>query len=130
MFNLDEFANRLRAVRKERRLNQSAFAALGGVGLQTQSRYENGETEPQVRYLAALAEAGIDVAFVLTGKPSKVFDDINSALENLKPEQAAAIRTIVIAMAGANFVVEDRPMFPKGGVLHDHRPAFRSESDE
>lgn len=117
-------------MRKERRLNQSAFAALGGVGLQTQSRYENGETEPQVRYLAALAEAGIDVAFVLTGKPSKVFDEINSAIENLKPEQVDAIRTIVLAMVRSKFVPEGTTASPSKSVQHDRRPAFRSESDE
>ncbi|EQB05020.1 hypothetical protein L286_09655 [Sphingobium sp. HDIP04] len=37
------------------------------MGLQTQSRYEKAETEPGASYFASLADAGVDVLFILTG---------------------------------------------------------------
>lgn len=67
MVNLVETSSRLREERKRLKLNQTAFGELGGVGLQTQSRYEQGRFAPDSLYLAKLAEAGVDVLYILTG---------------------------------------------------------------
>lgn len=58
---------RLREERKRLRLNQTDFAALAGVQISAQTNYENDKRQPDTRYLAALSEAGVDVAYVTTG---------------------------------------------------------------
>jgi transcriptional regulator with XRE-family HTH domain len=59
---------RLKEVREEKRLNQEAFGALGGVSLKTQNRYESGGRKPTFEYLESLAAAGVDVIYLLTGR--------------------------------------------------------------
>lgn len=61
---------RLAEVRKHKGLNQAAFAAIGGVSVKTQVLYEKSERVPDANYLAAVAVAGFDVGYVLTGTPS------------------------------------------------------------
>lgn len=61
------FGDRLRAERERLRLNQTAFAAIGGVTKKTQMLYEGGDRFPDARYLAAISEIGGDVRFLITG---------------------------------------------------------------
>jgi transcriptional regulator with XRE-family HTH domain len=58
---------RLRELREAKHLNQEAFGALGGVSIKTQNRYEMGGRKPTFDYLEALAAAGVDVVYLLTG---------------------------------------------------------------
>lgn len=58
---------RLREVREGLGMNQTDFAALAGATRQTQSNYEKGERVPDALYLAAIAAAGGDVRYILTG---------------------------------------------------------------
>jgi transcriptional regulator with XRE-family HTH domain len=58
----------LKTERIRLKLNQSEFAALGGVSKATQVAYEADATEPQLAYLWRLAEAGVDFAWVLIGR--------------------------------------------------------------
>lgn len=67
MEHLVLFGQRLREERERLRLNQTAFAATGGVTKKTQMLYEAGERFPDVRYLAALQEIGCDARYVVTG---------------------------------------------------------------
>jgi transcriptional regulator with XRE-family HTH domain len=67
---MDAFSNRLRDERKRLNLSQEDFAALGGVKKGAQFNYENGSRSPDAAYLAAIAKAGVDVKFLLTGSPS------------------------------------------------------------
>ena len=60
------FSVRLRAARKKTRLNQTDFAALAGVHVNTQAGYEKGVMPPG-DYFLRLGEAGIDWYWVLTG---------------------------------------------------------------
>lgn len=62
--------DRLAEERKRKGLNQAAFAAIGGVSVKTQVLYEKTERVPDANYLAAIAGAGFDVLYVLTGEPS------------------------------------------------------------
>lgn len=41
---------------------------LGGVNRNTQGSYERGDRNPDSAYLGAIAAAGVDVLYVLTGK--------------------------------------------------------------
>lgn len=58
---------RLRELREQKHLNQEGFGALGGVSIKTQNRYEMGGRKPTFDYLEALAAAGVDVVYLLTG---------------------------------------------------------------
>lgn len=61
---------------KEERLrlgfNQADFAALASTTKKSQIEYEKGATFPNAAYLAAVAQAGTDVQFVVTGIRSAV----------------------------------------------------------
>lgn len=48
-------------------MNQPDFAALGGKTKKTLIDYEKGKTSPDAKFLNALAAAGIDVLYILTG---------------------------------------------------------------
>ncbi|PRC90988.1 helix-turn-helix domain-containing protein [Solimicrobium silvestre] len=63
-----DFNVRLRAERKRLGLNQEKFAVLGGVTKDTQLNYESGSRKPDSDYLAAIARAGVDVLYLLTGE--------------------------------------------------------------
>lgn len=49
-------------------LNQADFGQIGGVAKTTQLNYEKNERVPDAAYLAAVAAAGVDVLYVLTGQ--------------------------------------------------------------
>ncbi len=59
---------RLKEERERLGLNQTDFAALAGASKNTQYNYEKGERSPDANYLAAAAERGVDVLYVLTGE--------------------------------------------------------------
>ncbi|MEK2611109.1 helix-turn-helix transcriptional regulator [Pseudomonas shirazensis] len=67
---------RLREERERFGWNQEELGQLGGVNRNTQGKYEKGDRSPDAAYLAALAEKGVDVLYVLTGerKPQAVGD--------------------------------------------------------
>ncbi|WP_244132660.1 helix-turn-helix domain-containing protein [Burkholderia sp. BCC0397] len=48
-------------------MNQTQFAAIGGVGKTTQINYESGNRLPDAGYLASLSKVGLDVQYVITG---------------------------------------------------------------
>jgi len=62
-----EIHTRLLEERQRLALNQSEMAELGGVSKNTQINYEAGRSAPDARYLAALAERGLDVLYVVSG---------------------------------------------------------------
>jgi transcriptional regulator with XRE-family HTH domain len=61
------FSERLKAERGRLRLSQAAMAEAGGVGLNSQSNYENGHRSPDAAYLERIAAIGVDVTYLLTG---------------------------------------------------------------
>lgn len=65
---------RLREQREQLGLNQEELGHLGGVNRNTQGKYEKGERNPDSAYLSAVAAAGLDVLYVITGerKPMSV----------------------------------------------------------
>ncbi|WP_264614653.1 helix-turn-helix domain-containing protein [Sphingobium sp. B10D3B] len=62
-----EIGERLRATRKELALNQTEMAKVGGVTLNTQSRYESGGL-PTLDYLQRIAGVGADWFWIITGQ--------------------------------------------------------------
>lgn len=59
---------RLKEERSRLSLSQTDLGAAGGVGKTTQINYEKGSGSPDARYLAAAAELGVDVLYVVTGE--------------------------------------------------------------
>lgn len=49
-------------------VTQDALAAAGGVQRRAQANYEAGERAPDLSYLAGVAEQGVDVLYVITGR--------------------------------------------------------------
>ncbi|MDB0528211.1 helix-turn-helix transcriptional regulator [Ralstonia solanacearum] len=70
MDQMESLGERLAEERKRKELNQTEFGALGGVTVKTQVLYEKSERVPDANYLTALADSGVDVLYVLTGKHS------------------------------------------------------------
>lgn len=62
------FFERLKTERKRLKLRQVDLAALAGVTAQSQIQYEKGRMRPGADYLGAIARAGVDVVYVLTGE--------------------------------------------------------------
>ncbi|HZG07628.1 MAG TPA: helix-turn-helix domain-containing protein [Allosphingosinicella sp.] len=62
------FGARLAEERKRLGLKQAEFASLVGTDVPKQSLYENDRRELRADYLARLADAKVDVIYVLTGQ--------------------------------------------------------------
>lgn len=77
----EEFSARLREERKRLGMNQTEFAKAVGVHLNSQSRYEKGERAPDTAYLAAIAQIGVDMRFLLAGERG---DDLKGELSAAK----------------------------------------------
>ncbi|WIE52389.1 helix-turn-helix transcriptional regulator [Pseudomonas sp. GM17] len=60
--------DRLKEERERLGFNQTEFAAKAGASKNSQYNYEKGERSPDASYLAAVAERGVDVLYVVTGE--------------------------------------------------------------
>lgn len=76
---------RLKEERSRLGFSQTDLGAAGGVGKTTQINYEKGTGKPDATYLAAVANLGVDVLYVVTGerKPTQA--------ESISAEEAALI---------------------------------------
>jgi transcriptional regulator with XRE-family HTH domain len=81
---LSTIGERLKDERVRLGKSQTDMASVGGVGKTTQINYEKGVRSPDAAYLAAVAAAGVDVLYVLTGQRS-------SGEETLAPDEAALL---------------------------------------
>jgi transcriptional regulator with XRE-family HTH domain len=61
---------RVREERERLGYNQTDFAGLGDASLRSQIEWEKGKAFPNAKVLAAIAAAGADVQYILTGVPS------------------------------------------------------------
>ena len=68
---MPEICDRLREVREALGLSQQALAERCGITARSQRNYESGERLPDAAYLAAIAAAGADVLYILTGQRSQ-----------------------------------------------------------
>lgn len=63
-----DIGTRLRGERERLGLNQMDLAGCAGIGRKSQFNYESGDRLPDAGYLAAVATAGVDVLYVVTGE--------------------------------------------------------------
>lgn len=85
---------RIREERNRMALSQEAFGAIPGVTKQAQIKYEKDERHPDTLYLAAIAAAGADVLYILTGVRSGV-----AAAAPVAAEPAAQLSRRALAVA-------------------------------
>jgi len=94
--------SRLLEVRESMGKTQSDFAAIAvaaevpGATRQSQAKYEKGITTPSATYLAAIAAAGADVLYIVTGSrdgpaPERLSDDERAMLADYR-EASGALR--------------------------------------
>lgn len=107
MSNFLPIGGRLKEERERLGKNQTDFAALGGAGRKTQFNYETGERAPDGAYLAAIAAAGADVLYILTGQRGApvapaISREEAALLDNFRhcsPEMQQAAKAQLAAMA-------------------------------
>ena len=63
----EDIGARLREERNRLQKSQIEVGAIGGVTNKTQGLYESGVRSPDARYLQRISDAGVDVAYVVTG---------------------------------------------------------------
>jgi len=68
---MQDFFKRLRDEREALGLTQDVMAKKVGVSKRSYCAYEAGETAPSAKLLAALANMGVDIAYLLTGNRSR-----------------------------------------------------------
>ena len=111
---MPEICDRLREVREALGLSQQALAERFGIILRSQRNYESGERLPDAAYLAAIAAAGADVLYILTGQraggasapppPRAVSEGDRILLDNFHAAPAqvqAGVKTALGAFASA-----------------------------
>ena len=119
------FGGRLAEERKRLGLKQAEFAALVGTDVPKQSLYENDRRELRADYLARLADADIDVVYVLTGQRSEGgwlgqgASDLLSAFLALPPELQQGLVAFVKTLGDS---VGNAPR-----TLHNRRSDYRGE---
>nr|WP_207198518.1 helix-turn-helix transcriptional regulator [Pseudomonas sp. TH34] len=60
--------DRLKEERERLGFSQTEFAAVAGASKNSQYNYEKGDRSPDADYLAAVAERGVDILYVVTGE--------------------------------------------------------------
>lgn len=97
---------RLKEERERLGFSQTDFAALAGASKNSQYNYEKSERTPDAAYLAAVAEKGVDILYVVTGTATPQVVEGFTAAENklvnqfraLPEPDKAAVQRIVGAM--------------------------------
>ena len=122
------FGRRLAEERKRLGMKQAEFADLVGTDVPKQSLYENDRRELRADYLARLAEAEVDVLYILTGQRSEGEwlgegpSALISAYLTLPPEMQQAIEDFVRTL-------RDQFTRPGGATLHGRRLDYRASGE-
>jgi transcriptional regulator with XRE-family HTH domain len=120
------FGVRLAEERKRLGLKQAEFAQRVGTDVPKQSLYENDRRELRADYLARLAEAEVDVLYVLTGRRGEGLrlteraNDLINAYVALPPDMQRIVEELA-------FRLRDQLVRPAGQTLHSRRLDYRAE---
>lgn len=88
---MNTIGSRLKKERTRLGLTQATMALLAGCTKRTQIYYEANERSPDSNYLSSIAEAGVDINYVLTGE-SKTSDPQAQKMVSLFMKMDAAAR--------------------------------------
>ena len=86
-------SDRLREQREALGMTQAELAEKCGIAARSQRNYESGERSPDADYMAAIARAGADVLYILTGQrnPTVILRVVPPKAVVLSPREAALI---------------------------------------
>ena len=121
------FGTRLAEERKRLGLKQAEFADLVGTDVPKQSLYENDRRELRADYLARLADAKVDIVYILTGRRSEGDwlgsgpSELLTSYLTLPPEMQDALEAFARSL-------RDQFARPPGGTLHARRIDYRAET--
>ena len=104
----DGFGVRLRDERIRLGLTQAALASAGGVQRLAQSQYENGSSAPSVRYLAGVAEVGIDLVYALFGDRKNVNPMPLAEAVRIEAQAFERLESFIASHPGATYGAETR----------------------
>ena len=118
------FGARLAEERKRLGLKQAEFAERVGTDVPKQSLYENDRRELRADYLARLAEADVDIVYVLTGRRSEGWlgqgpSDLLTSYHSLAPEMQQALAALARSL-------RDQFKRPVAATLHARRSDYRA----
>ena len=106
------FGDRLKQERERLGLNQTELAAAAGASKNSQYNYEKGERSPDAAYLAAVAQKGVDILYVVTGVPTprvvEGFTDVEDKLVNQYRALSQADQEAVDRIVGAMWEISAR----------------------
>lgn len=91
---------RLRAERERLGLSQEDFAAIAGAHRRSQGNYESCARAPDANYLAAIAAAGANVHYIVTGQQLGGQSQSQSQAGVLSTDVREAIRMVADELAG------------------------------
>jgi transcriptional regulator with XRE-family HTH domain len=120
------FGTRLAEERKRLGLKQAEFADLVGTDVPKQSLYENDRRELRADYLARLADAKVDIVYILTGRRSEGDwlssgpSELLTSYLTLPPEMQDALEAFARSL-------RDQFSRPSGGTLHARKLDYRTE---
>lgn len=95
------FGARLREERERLGMSQPAYAAIAGTTKQTLFSWESGKTAPDGFQLAALADEGTDVLYVITGQHDPATPRLTADEQELLTLFRAAPLAVKAAAIGA-----------------------------
>ncbi len=106
-------------------LDQTAFAALGGVKKNSQIDYESGKTAPKVDYLLALEQHGIDICFILSGRQYDSAMPLEQhqlldMFERLSSREREAVMTMMSVLTGQTIGLAEISSKSKSGSASIH----------
>lgn len=122
---MSNIGEKLLEERKRLGLNQDQMAVVGGVAKRTYCNYEAGEREPMSGFFTAIAAAGADVQYILTGVRSAnaLAPDEQLLLERYRnsPQviKSAALQVVLTGQQGGGTVIH-------GNVGQENKGTFRN----
>ena len=103
--------DRLKEERERLGFSQTEFAAVAGASKNSQYNYEKGDRSPDADYLAAIADRGVDILYVVTGERKRqaadsISDDASEFLEVYERINGDD-RQVLLRMASAFAIAAD-----------------------
>ena len=121
------FGTRLAEERKRLGLKQADFADLVGTDVPKQSLYENDRRELRADYLARLADAKVDIVYILTGRRSEG-DWLGSGPSELLTSYLALPPEMQEALEAFARSLKEQFTRPHGATVHARRQDYRAEA--
>jgi len=100
---IENYGDRIRSERRRLKMTQTAFSKAVAISQATQVGYESGAHLPNIQYLSRSASLGVDIIFVILGKPARraaidwidweTYVQIVTAIDQWLEENLAAVDT-------------------------------------